>query len=333
MTSRTKQRSVIALAFFAFIAISPMAAQTPFPKAPAKKWTPARTPDGHPDFEGIWSNATITPLERPLDLAGKATLTEAEAAAYEKRVRELTNVDRRAQVGTETDVALAYNDAWYDRGTKTVRTLRTSLIVDPPDGRIPALTPEAQKKARERVEARRLHPADGPEDRSLNERCLLTGTTGPPMLPGPYNNNYQIVQTPLSVVIFNEMIHETRSIPTDGRPHLPATVRPWKGDSIGHWDGDTLVVDTTNFSDRTNFRGSGENLHLVERFRRVDAGTLLYEFTVDDPASFTRPWSAAIASTKTEGPIYEFACHEGNYGMFGILSGARADEKKAALRK
>jgi hypothetical protein len=242
-------------------------------------------------------------------------------------------VDRRLEVGTETDVALAYNDAWYDRGTKTVKTLRTSLIVDPPDGRIPALTPEAQKKARDRAEARRLHPADGPEDRSLNERCLLTVTTGPPMLPGPYNNNYQIVQTPQSVVIFNEMVHETRSIPTDGRPHLPASVRPWKGDSIGHWEGDTLVVDTTNFSDRTNFRGSGENLHLVERFHRVDAATLLYEFTVDDPASFTRPWSAAIASTKTEGPIYEFACHEGNYGMLGILSGARADEKKAAQRK
>jgi hypothetical protein len=279
------------------------------------------------------SNATITPLERPVELAGKAVLTEQEAAAYEKQIRERNNVDRRLEVGTETDVALAYNDAWYDRGTKTVKTLRTSLIVDPPDGRIPALTPEAQKKARDRAEARRLHPADGPEDRSLNERCLLTVTTGPPMLPGPYNNNYQIVQTPQSVVIFNEMVHETRSIPTDGRPHLSASVRQWKGDSIGHWDGDTLVVDTTNFSDRTNFRGSGENLHLVERFRRVDADTLLYEFTVDDPASFVRPWTGVIESVRTAGPIYEFACHEGNYAMFGILSGARADEKKAAQRK
>jgi len=335
MRSRAKLPRVVALTIAAFAATSPMIGQTPASAAkaqavPVKKWTPARTPDGHPDLQGIWSNATITPLERPLELAGKAVLSEQEAAAYERQIRERTNVDRRPEVGTETDVALAYNDAWYDRGTKTVKTLRTSLIVDPQDGRIPALTPEAQKKARDRAEARRLHPADGPEDRGLNERCLLTVTTGPPMLPGPYNNNYQILQTPQAVAIFNEMIHETRTIPTDGRPHLPATVRQWKGDSIGHWEGDTVVIDTTNFTEKTNFRGSGENLHLVERFRRVDAATLLYEFTVDDPASFTRPWSAAIASTKTEGPIYEFACHEGNYGMLGILSGARADEKKAA---
>ena len=301
--------------------------------AVAKTWRPARTPDGHPDLQGIWSNATVTPLERPDELAGKPVLTEQEAAAYEKQIVERNNVDHRQQVGTEADVALAYNAAWYDRGSKVVNTRRTSLIVDPSDGLIPPLTAEAQKRASDRAEARRLHPADGPEDRSLNERCLLTVTTGPPMLPGPYNNNYQIVQTPDSVVILNEMIHDVRNIPTDGRPHLPASVRPWKGDSVGHWQGDTLVVDTTNFNDRTNFRGSGENLHLVERFTRVDADTLLYQFTVDDPASFTRPWTASIASTKAEGPIFEFACHEGNYGMLGILSGARADEQKAAASK
>jgi hypothetical protein len=331
-------RGVLALAVgILSLASTPVAGQTSLaPKtkntAPAK-WTPARTPDGHPDLQGIWSNATVTPLERPDELAGKPVLTEQEAAAYEKQIVERNNVDRRQQVGTEADVALAYNAAWYDRGSKVVTTRRTSLIVDPPDGRIPPLTPEAQKRALNRAEARRLHPADGPEDRSLNERCLLTVTTGPPMLPGPYNNNYQIVQTPGAVVILNEMVHDTRNIPTDGRPHLPQSVRQWKGDSVGHWEGDTLVVDTTNFNDRTNFRGSGENLRLVERFRRMDADTLLYEFTVDDPASFTRPWTAAIASTKAEGPIFEFACHEGNYGMLGILSGARADEKKAAESK
>jgi hypothetical protein len=318
------------------LASIPIAGQTSLPSAKSetaahtKAWTPARTPDGHPDLQGIWSNATVTPLERPDELAGKPILTEQEAAAYEKQIVERNNVDRRQQVGTELDVALAYNAAWYDRGSKTVKTRRTSLIVDPPDGRVPPLTAEAKKRALDRAEARKLHPADGPEDRSLNERCLLTVTTGPPMLPGPYNNNYQIVQTPGAVVILNEMVHDTRNIPTDGRPHLPQSVRQWKGDSVGRWEGDTLVVDTTNFNDRTNFRGSGENLHLVERFRRVDADTLLYEFTVDDPASFTRPWTASIASTKTEGPIFEFACHEGNYGMLGILSGARADEKKAA---
>ena len=316
-------------------AAMPLAGQTSSTAAKAKAaatktWTPARTADGHPDFEGIWSNAILTPLERPAELAGKSTLTEQEAAAYEKQLVERNNVDRRNDVGTENDVARAYNDAWYDRGSKVVKTRRTSLIVDPPDGRIPPLTPEAQKRAAERAEARRLHPADGPEDRALNERCILTGTTGPPMLPGPYNNNYQIVQTPGAILIFTEMVHDARVVHMDGRPHLPQNIRQWKGDSIGHWEGDTLVVDTTNFTDQTNFRGSGENLHLVERFTRVDADTLLYEFTVDDPRSFTRPWTAAIASTKTEGPILEYACNEGNYGMRNLLSAARADEKKAA---
>jgi hypothetical protein len=164
----------------------------------------------------------------------------------------------------------------------------------------------------------------------LNERCILNNTTGPPMLPGPYNNNYQIVQTPGAVVTFNEMIHEPRIIHLDRREHLPQNIRLWKGDSIGHWEGDTLVADTTNFTDQTNFRGAGENLHLVERFTRVDADTLRYEFTVDDPRSFTKPWTAAIDSAKTEGPILEYACHEGNYGMRNLLSAARAEEKKAA---
>ncbi len=239
-------------------------------------------------------------------------------------------MDRRPQVGTEFDVARAYNEAWYDRGSKVVKSRRTSLIVDPPDGRIPPLTPQAQKRAAERAEARRLHPADGPEDRALNERCILTGTTGPPMLPGPYNNNYQIVQTPDTILIVTEMVHDIRVVAMNRGSHLPQNIRQWKGDSIGRWEGDTLVVDTTNFTDQTNFRGSGENLHLVERFTRVDADTLLYQFTVDDPESFAKPWTAAMTSTKTEGPILEYACNEGNYGMRNLLSAARAEEKKAA---
>ncbi len=322
----------IAIAIAPWIPVS--YAQTPpaHAQAPAtvQKWTPPRTPDGHPDLQGIWSNAIITPLERPADLSGKEFLTPQEAAEYEKRVVERNDVDRRNSVGTDADVALAYNESWYDRGTKTAKTRRTSLIIDPPDGRIPPLTDAARRRAAEKAEARRLHPADGPEDRALNERCLLMNNEGPPMLPGPYNNNYQIVQTPGAVLILNEMIHDARSIPLDGRPHLPPSVRQWRGDSVGHWDRDTLVVDTTNFNDRTNFRGSGENLHLTERFRLADADTLLYEFTVDDPESFTRPWTAAIPSTRIDGPIFEYACHEGNYGMAGILSAARAAEQKAA---
>lgn len=325
----------ITLAILSLAAI-PAAGQTVLPVAGAmtasasKKSMPPRTPDGRPDLQGIWSNAIITPLERPAELADKAVFTEQEAAAYEKQIVNRNNADRRDNAGTDVDVSLAYNNAWWDRGSKIIGTRRTSLIVDPPDGRIPPLTPEAQERVTDRAEARRLHPADGPEDRSLPERCLLANTTGPPMLPGPYNNNYRIVQTHDAVVILTEMIHDTRTIPLDGRPHLPQSVRQWKGDSVGHWEGDTLVVDTTNFTDKTNFRGSGQNLHLVEKFTRVNAGTLLYEFTVDDPASFTRPWSAAIASTKTDGPIFEFACHEGNYGMLGVLSAARAAEKQAA---
>ena len=326
----------------ALLASSSIAAQTAAPSGPAAttavkqgthKFTPPRAADGHADLQGIWSNAIITPLERPDDLAGKAFLSEQEAADYEKRVRQSTNVDRRTAKGTDADVASAYNDSWYDRGTKTAKTRRTSLIVDPPDGLIPPLTPLAEKRLDARLEARRLHPADGPEDRALNERCILMGNEGPPMVPGPYNNNYQIVQTPKAVVILNEMIHDTRTIPTDGRPHLPFTVRQWRGDSVGHWEGDTIVIDTTNFNDRTNFRGAGENMHLVERFTLVDRDTLLYQFTVNDPESFTRPWTAAIPSTRTQGPIFEYACHEGNYGMAGILSAARAAEQKSADRK
>jgi hypothetical protein len=297
-------------------------------KPSAKSFTPPRTPDGQPDMQGIWSNAILTPLERPADLKDKAFFTKEEASAYVKRTIEQNNKDKRDGSGTDADVARAYNDFWWDRGTGIAKTLRTSLIVDPPDGRIPALTPLAQKRAEQLKEARRLHPADGPEDRPVGERCILLNSAGPPMMPSAYNNNYQVVQTAQTFVILNEMVHDARVIPLDGRAHVPQNIRLWMGDSRGHWDGNTLVVDTTNFTNQTPFRGSGPNLHLTERFTRMDAETLLYEFTVDDPESFAKPWSVAIPSVRTTGPILEYACNEGNYGMTGLLSAARSEEKK-----
>ena len=300
--------------------------------AAAKTWTVPRTPDGQPDLQGIWSNATLTPLERPPELAGKQFFTEKHAAEYQNQVLRRTNADRREGRDAGSDVALAYNDAWYDRGSKVVATRRTSLIVDPPDGRIPPLTPAGQKRQEAALceAGQTTHCTERGYDSWLNrnlwERCI---TRGLPILPGPYNNDYQIVQTPGYVAILQEMIHDVRVIPLDGRPHIDKDVPQWLGDSRGHWEGDTLVVDTTNFTDKTNFKGSGASLHLVERFTRADADTLLYQFTVDDPATFTTPWTAVIPMSKSEDQIYEYACHEGNYGMVGILAGARAEEKAA----
>jgi hypothetical protein len=290
----------------------------------AKSWNPPRTPDGQPDLQGIWNNATLTPLERPRELAGKAFFTEQEAAEYEQRVLKDVDADRR-DGGGATDVNRAYNEFWRDRG-RVVPSRRTSLIIDPPDGRVPPLTPEGKDRAATRAEARRLHPADGPEDRSPAERCIAVPNAGPPMMPANYNANYQIVQTPGYVVILSEQIHDARVIPLDGRPHIPSNMRQWLGDSRGRWEGNTLVVETTNFTDQTNFQGTGEKLRLVERFTRSGPNTILYEFTVDDPATFTKPWTAQIPMNKAEGPIFEYACHEGNYGMAGTLSGFRAQE-------
>jgi len=280
---------------------------------------------GHPDLQGLWTNATITPFERPKDLAGKEFFTEEEAAAYEKRVAENSNRDRRGATA-EADVAGAYNDFWFDRGNKIVPTRRTSLVIDPPDGKIPPLTPQAQKAAAAAAAISR-RPPEGPEDMGLPDRCLLWPTAGPPMLPTGYNSNYQILQIPGYVVIFIEMIHDVRIIPLDGRPHLPQHIRQWLGDSRGRWEGNTLVVDTTNFTDKTHFRGADRNLHLIERFTRSGPNTILYEFTVDDPTAFTHSWTAQALLTKTAGPIYEYACHEGNYSMFNVLKGARSQEK------
>jgi hypothetical protein len=285
--------------------------------------------DGHPDLQGVWNFSTITPLERPAEFSGKEFLTDAEARDYEQRIVERSNRDRRESTA-EADVSSAYNEFWWDRGVHAARVhgkVRTSLIVDPPDGRLPPLTAEGQARAAARAEARREHPADGPEDRSLGERCLLFNA-GPPMLSGPYNNFVQILQTRDHVVIHNEMIHDARVIPLDGRPHLPASVRLLLGDSRGRWDGDTLVVETTNFTDKTNVRGSGPGLTLTERFTREGPSTLVYQFTVNDPASFTKPWTAVLPMTRADGQLYEYACHEGNYAMTGILRGARAEERR-----
>ena len=285
-----------------------------------------RTPNGKPDLQGNWTNATVTPLERPAELGNQQFFTKEQAADYAKKMVANGNSDRR-DGGAEADVGRAYNNFWRESGTSVVPTMRTSLIVDPLDGRIPALTPAAQQKAAARAEARRSHPADGPEDRSLQERCILWPAAGPPMMPVGYNSNYQIVQGTGYVAVVSEMIHDVRIIPTDGSPHLPTNVRLWLGDPRGHWEGNTLVVDSTNFTDKTNFRGSGENLHLVERFTRTGPESLMYEFTVDDPASFVKPWTAQVPMTRAAGPVLEYACNEGNYAMRGILGGARATEK------
>ena len=295
--------------------------------APLSAQSPPRGPDGHPDLQGTWNFSSLTPLERPAQFADKPVLTDAEAAEFERQTLERIDADRRRDTA-DADVAQAYNNAWYDRGTKIVGTKRSSLIVDPPDGRIPALTSTGQSVAAARAAVRSGRgPADGPEDRSLAERCLLFNA-GPPLLPGPYNNNLQIIQTRDTVVIANEMIHDVRIVPLDGRPHLPGGIRRWQGDPRGRWDGDTLVVESTNFSDRTSVRGSSTGLRLTERFRRIDANTLDYQFTVDDPGVFSRPWTVSLPMTASDGRIYEYACHEGNYAMTGILRGARAQEKE-----
>ena len=285
-----------------------------------------RTAWGHPDLQGLWTNSTITPLERPAQFANKEFLTEEEARTLDRAASE--RYDRRSN-DAAADIDDAYNQFWWERGG-TVGSRRTSLIVDPPDGRMPPLTPEGQKRAAE-VAARLRAVTAGPEDRNLAERCL---TRGAPKLPGGYNNNFQIVQTPTSVAIMQEMIHEARIIPLDNRAHLPSQLRFWLGDSRGHWEGDTLVVDTTNYHELSPFnsynccRASGKNLHVVERFRLSDRNTIDYRFTVDDPSTFTKPYTVAVPMTRIEGPIYEYACHEANYGMEGILRGARVQERE-----
>ena len=283
--------------------------------APAADWTVPRTPWGAPDLQGVWDYRTMTPLERPRELAGKATLTAEEAAAYEKRQNELLDdYDRSPSVHAKW---------WLDYGRALTGDRRTSLLVDPADGRLPATTAEAQRRAAARSRLRRLRGTDAAEYRGLTERCL---TFGMPRLPGAYNNNYQILQTPTHVAIVSEMIHDARIVPLDGSPRPPAGLPQWHGDSRGRYDGDTLIVETVNFSPRSAFRGSTETLRLVERFTRVGPETVHYEITVSDPATWTSPWTALVPMTKTDQAIYEYACHEGNHGLRNILHNARFEE-------
>lgn len=278
----------------------------------------AQTPDGRPDLQGTWDYRTMTPLERPAELAGQAFFTDEEASAFRREGIERRNKDLRASdgIGAQQDVSNAYNEFWWDYGKSLTADMRTSLIVDPPDGLIPYRP--------DRDGSRRTRGYDGPESRGLWERCL---TRALPRLSGAYNNNFQIIQSAGYVAIINEMIHEVRLIPVDGRPDARHNIRQWQGDPRGRWDGDTLVVETTNFTDQTSFRGAGANLHLVERFTRVDADTMLYEFTVEDSTTWTRPWTAMIPVLRNDERMYEYACHEGNYGMTNLLTGARAQEK------
>lgn len=331
-------RSLSSIAVLAAIIATPLAGQRVAPKA--RTWTMPRTADGHPDMQGIWTNATLTPLERGVVTAitgervglpaiSTLNVSDQDAAIIENRIKDVGSFDRR-DGGADSDVSRAYNNLFIDRGTELARvdgSKRTSLIIDPPDGRIPPLTPEA----RQRAAARPVNRFDSVEDRPLGERCIVGfgSTGGPPMLPVGYNTNYQIVQTPGYVMILVEMIHEVRTIYMDGRPHLPPSVHQWLGHSVGHWEGDALVVETTNFTDKTRFRGSGENLRVTERFTRVDANTILYKFTVEDPSSFTKPWTAEYPFLATPGPIFEYACHEGNYALTDILGGARKIEAQA----
>jgi hypothetical protein len=318
--------SVLALSA---VPVAGQAAKTGAAPRAAARTAPAvpRDPQGHPDLQGVWSYGTVTPLERPTNLE-KAAFTEEEAAEFERRTLEQRNQDRRDGRGTNADVSRAYNDFWWDRGTRVLGN-QTSLVVDPPDGRVPPLTAAAMQRQAALAAARqqRTTDADNPEDRSLWERCI---TRTLPTLPGPYNNNIQIFQTRDNVVILNEMIHEARVIPLDGRPHT--SVRQWRGESRGRWEGDTLVVDTTNFSEKTNFRGSSVNLHLVERYSRPDADTLRYEVRVEDPTTWTKAWTVSVPMARSSEEIYEYACHEGNRGLQGILTGARLQEKTAGTK-
>ena len=302
-----------------------------------------RTAWGDPDLQGVWDYWTFTPLERPKEFAGKAILTDAEHAELLKRLsRQAAAVDEQGP--PKGDTGGYSQEAWTDRARGTALK-QTSLLSDPADGRLPPMTPEAQQKAAAH-EAAGGHPVrmrtdgiddDGPEDRGLSERCLVGFSTGPPFQPGGYNNNVQIVQAPGYVVLLLEMNHDARIVPMDGSPHLPPHIKTWLGDSRGRWEGNTLVIESTNFTPKVaSFSarigasgveyGSGENLRLTERFTRVDAGTLQYEFTVNDPSTFTKPFTGRFPMNLTDRMIYEYACHEGNYGLQNILRGGRADD-------
>jgi len=302
--------------------------------AGTKTYAPPKTPWGEPDLQGTFSNRTITPFERPANVAGREFFTQEEVAALEKRAQEQSGDEGRSK-GTRGDVERAYNDFWWDRGTK-VTTPRTSLVIDPPDGRVPELTAEAKARAADEGKRPAFRGAgangrgtDTWLDRSTFERCITRGMPGA-MSPTAYNNNYRITQSPGYVAVQIEMLGGARVIPTDGRPHINQSIRQWMGHSVAKWEGDTLVVDTTNFTDKILYRGAAENLHLIERFTRVGPSQIDYRVTIIDPTTFTKQWTVAIPYQDIGEDLFEYACHEGNYGMEGILSGAREEERAAA---
>jgi hypothetical protein len=285
----------------------------------------------HPDFSGFWNSSTATPIERPARFKDKEFFPPAEAAAWERETGAKSQ-DTPLPRGPVESIGASYNAVFYEVATHVLKSLRTSIITDPPDGRIPALTPAAAVEKRRRVELLR-HPV-GARDLGLQDQCLIFPTAVPPMLPYRYNSNYQIVQTGDRLAVHVEMIHDTRIIPLDGRAHVPSDIRLWMGDSVGHWEGGTLVVDTTNFNDAGGFYGDAggmygwdRNLHVVERFSLLDADTIVYRFEVDDPTAYTRAWKGEFTMARSTGGIYEYACHEGNYSLPNLLNGFRVSER------
>jgi len=312
----------------------PAAAQATKAPAPAAKsdtakpWT-AKTPDGVPDLQGYWTNNSYTPLERPNGVT-KEFYTPAELKEVEKKAAE--REDEQTTPGTVADVHYDFTQFGLDRGqTRLTGNLRTSMIVDPPNGKLPPINSEGQKRAAAKAADRKAQGAqyDQVQNIPIGSRCVYTNA-GPPMMPPGYNPAYQIVQGPGYVMILIEMLHEVRVIPTDGRPHAPAGVRSWLGDSKGHWEVNTLVVETTNFNDKVAYRGASENMKVTERFTRLSDDEIKYEFTVNDPSTWEIPWTAQMPFVKLGGPIFEHACHEGNYGIANTLAGVRAEEKRAA---
>ena len=294
-----------------------------------------RTAWGAPDLQGVWDFRSLTPMERPAELADQELFTAEEAASFsEEVIREQSRDEADVEAQAATGRVVPYNDFWFDWGS-SVTTERTSLIVEPPDGRIPALTAAAERRRAAREAARAgVGPDEVPPGGWIDElnppvRCITGFNQGPPMTPSAYNNNMQLFQTEDHVVILNEMVHDARIVPLDGRPQLPADLQQWIGSSRGRWDGDTLVVETINRRDES-FRGATRHLRLTERFTRADADTLVYEATLDDPTTWTRPWTFVVPMVRNAGEVYEYACHEGNYYMANMLRAQRAEEQAAA---
>ena len=325
---RCRSFAMAAAVAAAGVLLVPVAAGAQTAETPRTAW-------GAPDLQGVWDFRSLTPMERPAELADQEVFTAEEAASFsEEVIREQSRDQADIEAQAATGRVVPYNDFWFDWGS-SVTTERTSLIVDPPDGRMPALTAAAERRRAAREAARagvgrdEVAPGGWIDELSPSVRCITGFNQGPPMTPSAYNNNMQLFQTEDHVVILNEMVHDARVVPLDGRPHLPADLRQWIGSSRGHWDGDTLVVETINRRDES-FRDSTRHLHLTERFTRADENTLVYEVTLDDPTTWTQPWTFTVPMVRNAGEVYEYACHEGNYYMANMLRAQRAEEQAAA---